>query len=104
MGAQFVPNVQGSEIDLGAPMELLGHVGHVKARFDTFGGSVNLSPRLVHGCTECTTGKEIFLATPNGPPRWCGVKWNLILVLSEIVFILTQDRRKIGAWFAPNVQ
>jgi hypothetical protein len=53
-------------------MEHLGDMGHMEARFDLFGDSVNLGPRLVHGCAECTTGKEIFLATLDGPSRWHG--------------------------------
>jgi hypothetical protein len=30
-------------------MELLGDMGQVEARFDTFGDSVNLNARYVHG-------------------------------------------------------
>jgi hypothetical protein len=47
-------------------MVLLGDVGQVKARFDPFGYSVNLSACMV--CTECTMGMEIILGTPDGTP------------------------------------
>jgi hypothetical protein len=53
-------------------MELLGDVGQVEAHFDPFVDSVNLSQDRCTVCAECTMGMEIFLATPNGPSRWCG--------------------------------
>jgi hypothetical protein len=78
-------------------MELLGDVGPIEPHFSLFGHSVNLDTRKVHDlrrtcnwlrnrfarrgsslrfgqdrcmvCAECTTSKEIFLATSDGPPR-----------------------------------
>jgi hypothetical protein len=50
-------------------MELLGDVGHRKL------ASVLLEMVLISAqgrctfCAECTMGMEIFMATPEGPPR-----------------------------------
>jgi hypothetical protein len=40
-------------------------------------------------CSRCTIGSGIILDTPDGTTR---LKWELILVLSDILVILTQDR------------
>jgi hypothetical protein len=50
-------------------MDLLGDAGHVEACFGSIGNSVNLGARQVHGSLNVPTGTEIFLATPEGPPR-----------------------------------
>jgi hypothetical protein len=42
-------------------MELLGDMGQVEARFDTFGDSVNLDARYVHGSGRTYISIEIFL-------------------------------------------
>jgi hypothetical protein len=50
-------------------MELLGNVGEVEVHFGLFRDGL-ISAQ--HRCTvsaECTTGMEIFLAAPEGPPR-----------------------------------
>ena len=39
----------GSEIIWMHPMELLGNVGHVESRFFSFGDSVSVGARWVHG-------------------------------------------------------
>jgi hypothetical protein len=50
MGTLFCTEREvGLEIILGAPMELLGDVGHVEACFCLFGDCVNLDARNVHG-------------------------------------------------------
>jgi uncharacterized membrane protein len=48
-------------------------------------------------CTECTTGFEIVLDTPDGTPRWhgsCGIVLQSIL---EIVLLLVQERCTVCA-------
>jgi hypothetical protein len=50
-------------------MVLLRDVAQVEARFGTFGDSVSLDTRLVHGCAECTIGSEIIWDTPDTIPR-----------------------------------
>jgi hypothetical protein len=66
---------------------VLGYVGQVKARFGPFGESVNLSARWVHGL------RRMYHRHGNhfGHTQWytlvtC-VKWKLISVHLEIVFI-----------------
>jgi hypothetical protein len=50
MGTLFCTEREvGLEIILGAPMEILGDVGHVEACFRLFGDCVNLDARNVHG-------------------------------------------------------
>jgi hypothetical protein len=51
------------------PMELLGGVGHVEARFGMFGDNVSVNARWVHGLTEHTTGLEIILDEHGGTAR-----------------------------------
>jgi hypothetical protein len=58
----------GLEIILGTPMELLGDVGHVEARFSSFGDSVNLGQDRCKICAEYTMGIEIILGTPDVIP------------------------------------
>jgi hypothetical protein len=48
---------------------LLGHVGQVKAHFDPFGDSFNLTQDRCTVCAECSTGMELALGTPDGTPR-----------------------------------
>jgi hypothetical protein len=58
--------VIGSKIILGTPNEILGVVGQVKARLCTFGDSVNLDARKVHGLFQmCIRLRNIF-----GHTRW----------------------------------
>ena len=42
----------GSEINLYAPDELLGDVGHVESSFSPFGDGVTVSVGLVHGLRQ----------------------------------------------------
>jgi hypothetical protein len=49
-------------------MELLGDVGHVEARFSSFGDSVNLGQDRCKICAEYTMGIEIILGTPDVIP------------------------------------
>jgi hypothetical protein len=63
-------------------MVLLHDVDQVVAHFGSFGDSVNLDARWVHGlhrtcnrlkiCTECTIVSEIILDPPDGAPTWRG--------------------------------
>jgi hypothetical protein len=56
--------VIGSEIILGAPMELLRYVGQVKARLGLFAGRVHLTQDRSMVCAEYTIDMEIFWAHP----------------------------------------
>jgi hypothetical protein len=58
-------------------MELLDDVGEVQARFGPLGDVLISAQDSCMICTECTTGMEIFLATPDGPPRWRGSNGSL---------------------------
>jgi hypothetical protein len=51
-------------------MVLLGDVRQMKARFGSFGDSINLEARWCTVCAQCTIGSEIALGTPEGTPRW----------------------------------
>jgi hypothetical protein len=48
---------------------LLGNVDQAKAYFNPFGDSFNLMQDRCMVCTECTTGMEMVLGTPDGTPR-----------------------------------
>jgi hypothetical protein len=50
-------------------MPLLGDQVQVEACLGTFGDSANLDARRCTFCTECTTGSEIILDTPDGTLR-----------------------------------
>jgi hypothetical protein len=67
-------------------------MGEVESRFGPFGDSVRVSARWVHGLRQtCHRIRNRF-----GHTRWNSevtrLKWMLVLVRSEIVLILTQDR------------
>ena len=72
------------------PMVLLGDGGQVEARFSPFGDSVSISARQVHGLCGTRLGNHF------GSTRWNSqvtrLKWNLVSVRLEIVFVLVQDR------------
>jgi hypothetical protein len=74
------------------PMDLLGDVGQMEARFGPFGDSVNLHTRLVHSLHRTCNR----LGSHFGRTRWNSkviwVKWKLLSVYLEIVLILVQDR------------
>jgi hypothetical protein len=84
-------------------MELLGHVGEVEGRFSLFGDDVNLGPSFVHGLRRMYhgQGKSFWPHPMDLLVAW--VKWKLVLVRSEIVFISTQScctifaKRAIGS-------
>jgi hypothetical protein len=59
----------GTKINLDAPMELLGDVGHMGPCFGLFGNSVIVSARKVHGLHKHTLGSEIILDAHNGTAR-----------------------------------
>jgi hypothetical protein len=73
-------------------MEILDAVGQVEARLCTFGDSVNLDARKVHGLFQMC----IRLRNNFGHTRWNSkvtwIKWKLISVSLDIVLILAQDR------------
>ena len=47
-------------------MELLSDMGHVEARFGSFGDSVSLDVRYMHGlCFKRTIGSKIILGPPD---------------------------------------
>jgi hypothetical protein len=50
-------------------MDLLGDVSHVESYFSSFGDSVSVGGRWVHGLSKCTIGLEIVLDAPDGTPR-----------------------------------
>jgi hypothetical protein len=50
-------------------MELLGDVCQMDARFDLFGGCVNLGARSVHGLRRMYMGMGVILRAPDGTPR-----------------------------------
>jgi hypothetical protein len=73
-------------------MVLLRDVDQVVAHFGSFGDSINLDARLVHGLRRtCNRLKNCF-----GHSRWNSyikwVKWNLFLVHMKIVLMSVQDR------------
>ena len=73
-------------------MVLLGYVVQVEARFGPFRHNANLDARYLHGLRRMYHRLENHF----GCTRWNSyvtwLKWKLILVRSEIVLILTQDR------------
>jgi hypothetical protein len=50
-------------------MKLLGDVGQLEARFVNLEIVLILASDRCTVCPESTTGTEIFLAAPDGPPR-----------------------------------
>ena len=50
-------------------MELQGGVGNVESLFGSFGDSVGVGARLVHGMRRVYIGSEIILDAPNGTRR-----------------------------------
>jgi hypothetical protein len=50
-------------------MKLLGDVSQMDARFDLFGGCVNLGARSVHGLRRMYMGMGVILRAPDGTPR-----------------------------------
>jgi hypothetical protein len=59
----------GSKIILDALDGTLGHVGHVKSRFDPFGDVLVLVQVGCMVCAKRTIGLEIVLDAPDGTPR-----------------------------------
>jgi hypothetical protein len=50
-------------------MELLGDVREVEACFGLLETVLVSAQDRCTVCAECTTGMEVFLDTPDGPPR-----------------------------------
>jgi hypothetical protein len=73
-------------------MELLGDMGHVGSCFSPFVDSANLDARLVHSLrrTYCKLKNHFGCTRWNSKVTW--VKWNLVLVYSEIILVSVQDR------------
>ena len=71
------------------PMVLGRDVGQVEPRFSTFGDSVNLDARQVHGLRQM----HYRLRNHFGSTRWYSdvmwVKWILVLVHLQIVLVST---------------
>jgi hypothetical protein len=53
-------------------MELLGDVGQVEHHSIRFEIVLISAQDKCMVCAKCIIGLEIFLATPDGPPRWRG--------------------------------
>jgi hypothetical protein len=49
-------------------MDLLGDVGQMEARFDSFGDNVNLHADRFTVCAKRAIGSKIVLGTPDGTP------------------------------------
>ena len=78
-------------------MVLLGVVSLVEARVGPFGGSVCLAQDRCMVYDECTSGMEIALGTPEWYSKVMYVKWKLVSVYFEIVFVLAEDKCMVCA-------
>ena len=78
-------------------MVLLANGGQEEAHFDSFGDSVNLIADRCTVCTECTSGMEIALGTPEWYSKVMCVNWKIVSVRFEIVLVLAQDRCTVCA-------
>jgi hypothetical protein len=77
-----VEHTIASKIILDAPMDLLSDISLVESHFNSFGDTVSISARQMHGleivliltqnnckvCAKHSIGSEIFLDAPDGSP------------------------------------
>ena len=73
-------------------MELLGDVGHVESHFFPFEDSVSVGARQVRSLRQMYHRLRNHFGHTRSYHKVTRLKWKLILVLSDIVLILTQDR------------
>ena len=76
-------------------MELQGHVGHLEYRFFSFGDSVCVGARLVHGLRETYHRLKNRFGRTRRYHLVTRLYWKLSFVLWDMVLILTQDRHMV---------
>jgi hypothetical protein len=74
------------------PIELLGDVHQVESYFGTFGDSVIIGARLVHGLRQTYHRLRNYFGRTRGFSEVTRLKWKLNPVCLETVPILMQDR------------